>query len=90
MGDAEKCFLLRAVHALEGLYFENVALNAILEGCSPPNWKALRDSLINNPDVQPEARALFARLRAKAEQESVSDLGPPQVWQLLPDREKPN
>ena len=89
MTKAEKRLLLNAVNTLEVLYFENVALNAIVERWSLPNWKSERDTVVNDPDVQPEVRSVFGRFRSEMEDAVISDSTLQQLAWVMPVKGKP-
>jgi len=66
MLDIDKQVLLSALRAVEKLHFQNVALETLLEFYKIPNWKAQRDKLAADKKIQPELRAGFHALYARA------------------------
>jgi hypothetical protein len=81
--------LLDAVNALEILYFENLALNKIVERWSLPNWKSERDHVVNDPCVQPDVRGVFDRFRSEMEEVLISDSTLQQLAWVMPVTGKP-
>ena len=89
MNDAEKRLLRGAVNTLERLYFENLALNLILERCSPPNWKAARDKIMNDSNVQADVREMFAQFSSEIEEKFACDSTLEELAWVLPTKGKP-
>ena len=85
----DKQALLAALRAVEKLHFQNIALESLLEFYKIPNWKAQRDTLAADKDIQPEVRAGFQTLYAELEREP--DLSVVEAFLLsLPTTGKPN
>jgi hypothetical protein len=89
MTERDKQALLSALRAVEKLYFQNLALETLLDFYKVPAWRATRDELSSDTAIQPEVRARFRALYEELEHEP--DLSAVQAFLLsLPTTGKPN
>lgn len=69
MGDLKR-LALRLTGACERLYAERTLLESMMMGAKVPGWKAMYDSLVNDPKMRAEVRRQFQPLYDSIEREA--------------------